>query len=118
MIEKNCTFPCSLCGAPLAIRETKKGKPHLICNSCGVQMFIRYAEGIHRLEQLLAEAQNVDIRKLLSILAKRYKKTCPKCQHGFWIEEKLIRTSSWDGKLIGYECPGCGALVKVEEPKK
>jgi len=31
------------------VRTTKKGKPYLICDVCGLQMFVRYEAGIARL---------------------------------------------------------------------
>ena len=118
MSQRNPTFPCNLCGAPLEVRETKKDKPYLICNSCGVQVFIRYAAGIQRFKNLLAQANGGDVKKLLAILTARYMRTCADCGHQFWIEEKQIKTSGWDGKFKGYGCPKCGALVKAEVPKK
>ena len=42
-------IPCWLCGIPVEIRHSKKDKPFLICNNCGVQTFIRYG----RAEELL-----------------------------------------------------------------
>lgn len=46
-------LPCLLCGKDLEKRLTKKGKPLFVCNPCGVQMFIRRAEGIEKLERLI-----------------------------------------------------------------
>ena len=46
------TFPCFLCQTPLEIKTTKKGKPVLTCMTDGVQAFVRYPEGIRRLEEL------------------------------------------------------------------
>lgn len=43
---------CFLCGHFLPIKLTKKDKPVLICNSCGLQAFIRYPKGIERLDVL------------------------------------------------------------------
>jgi len=43
------TFPCPLCKKERRIRWTKKEKPYLICDRCGVQMFVRYEEGIMKL---------------------------------------------------------------------
>ena len=42
---------CWLCGSPTEIRFSKKDRPYLICEECGVQVFIRY----QRAEDLLAE---------------------------------------------------------------
>lgn len=37
-------IPCWLCGEPIPVKFTKKNKPFLICNNCGVQTFIRYGK--------------------------------------------------------------------------
>ncbi|MFQ5876058.1 MAG: hypothetical protein ACE5JL_19970, partial [Dehalococcoidia bacterium] len=44
-------FPCPLCGSRREVKETKKGKPYLVCDHCGVQLFVRYKEGIVRLRE-------------------------------------------------------------------
>lgn len=50
-------FPCPLCGEGLGIRlDVKHGKPYVICDSCGVQMFVRRKRGIERLEKQVAES--------------------------------------------------------------
>jgi len=36
--------PCWLCGSPVPVKFTKKDKPFLVCNDCGVQTFIRYGK--------------------------------------------------------------------------
>lgn len=41
--------PCWLCGTPTPVKFSKKRKPYLICDSCGVQTFVRYG----RAEDLL-----------------------------------------------------------------
>jgi len=113
-------FPCCICTAPLEVRETKKGKPYVICDPCGLQMFVRNGDGIHKFEVLLAEAKDLDIWTRLTRLEQRYKKQCPECGNEFWIEEKLRRASILDGSLQGYRCPkqGCKGIVKVEGAKK
>ncbi|MBI4455415.1 MAG: hypothetical protein HY644_05895 [Acidobacteria bacterium] len=45
-------IPCFLCGDLLTIKLTKKDKPVITCNSCGVQSFVRYPRGIERLHAL------------------------------------------------------------------
>lgn len=37
---------CWLCEDICPIKITRKQKPYYICNHCGIQMFIRYSEGI------------------------------------------------------------------------
>ena len=113
-------FPCCVCAAPLEVRETKKGKPYVICDSCGMQMFIRNSDGIRRFELLLVDVKDSDIWKRLARLEQRYKKECPECGHEFWVDEKLMKTSIMDGSLQGYRCPtpGCKGIVKTEVKKK
>jgi predicted RNA-binding Zn-ribbon protein involved in translation (DUF1610 family) len=45
-------FPCPICGQPREIRITKKEKPYFVCDSCGVQVFVRGAQGIGILRTL------------------------------------------------------------------
>ena len=45
-------FPCPLCDEALEIGTTKKQKPYMICEPCGLQIFVRYQKGIDRLEEL------------------------------------------------------------------
>ena len=40
---------CPCCGEPMPPRPTQRGKPHYICDPCGVQLFVRRQEGIERL---------------------------------------------------------------------
>lgn len=59
---ENQEIPCPLCETPLNIRLTEKdgegeptlkSKPYIVCQDCGVQMFVRYPKGIHRLSDKL-----------------------------------------------------------------
>ena len=43
---------CVLCQSPLEIRNSKKDKPYVCCDDCGMQMFVRSEKGIKRLERL------------------------------------------------------------------
>jgi len=45
--------PCFLCGNQLEIRNSKREKPYIVCDPCGVQIFIRRKEGINLLKGLL-----------------------------------------------------------------
>ena len=49
------TLPCFLCGEELAIRTDKNSKRYIICNSCGLQAFVRKKDGIKKLEKLASE---------------------------------------------------------------
>lgn len=42
---------CPLCGRPLDVRVSKKGKPYVVCDDCGLQLFVRGANGVARLRE-------------------------------------------------------------------
>lgn len=46
---KNKKFPCPLCEEKLLLKLDKKKKLYVICDVCGVQMFVRYPRGIESL---------------------------------------------------------------------
>src|SRR5271165_5648311 len=39
-MSENPMFPCPVCTGPREVLLTKKDKPYLICNPCGVQVFV------------------------------------------------------------------------------
>jgi len=110
-------FPCCVCGEGRDVRMTKKGKPYIICNPCGVQMFVRVDTGIRLFDALVADADRNDAWKRLAELQQRYQLQCPRCSKKFWLTTELIKTSWVNGKLEGYRCPdsGCGGTAKPEK---
>jgi hypothetical protein len=38
-------------------RTSKNGKPYFVCDSCGVQLFVRRQDGIERLDALMRAAE-------------------------------------------------------------
>jgi DNA-directed RNA polymerase subunit RPC12/RpoP len=54
------TLPCVLCSQELVQRKDKHSKPYFICDSCGVQMFVRGRQGIKNLSQLLTTLREHD----------------------------------------------------------
>jgi hypothetical protein len=110
-------FPCCVCGEPREVRTTKKGKPYLICDPCGVQMFVRVEGGIQRFERLVADAKKSDVWKRLTELQERYRLECPKCKKKFWLMTELVKASWPSGKVEGYRCPDseCGGVAKPEK---
>jgi DNA-directed RNA polymerase subunit RPC12/RpoP len=107
-------FPCPICSDRLDVRESKKGKPYVICDRCGVQMFVRNDAGIRELERLTAAPDQVNAWTRLVDLQKRFQKTCPQCRKKFWITEESIVASWFDGRFTGYRCPdpACEGIVE------
>jgi ssDNA-binding Zn-finger/Zn-ribbon topoisomerase 1 len=113
-------FPCPLCGKGLDVRQTKKKKPYVICDPCGVQLFVRSKAGMRVFEQLVSDAGQSNIWKRLDDLLVRYQRKCPECGNTFWIVPDLLKTSWVDGKFEGYLCPerGCDGVVAWKKEKQ
>lgn len=105
-------FPCPLCLVPLRIRSSKKGKPYVVCDACGVQMFVRAKPGIARLTSLMAQPEAGTVIQRLATVARQQRHTCASCRHAFWLSEAELETNWFNGAFIGYKCPSCGAVVK------
>jgi len=111
-------FPCPVCTQMRDVRETKKRKPYVVCDPCGVQVFVRGPAGIAEFERLIGRIGDGLLTRL-NRMQERYRLSCPKCGSPFWIEPELIKTSAFDGRLKGFRCPqeGCGAIVPWEQAK-
>ena len=55
--------PCFLCDSDLEVRMTKKDKPYVVCEHCGMQIFVRGPEGIELFEQLVEEQHQQRARR-------------------------------------------------------
>jgi transcription elongation factor Elf1 len=110
-------FPCPVCTGPRAVRATKKDKPYLICDPCGVQVFVRGPAGVAEFNRLLNRTSNESLFERIKEMEQRYRVTCPECGCRFWIEPELIKTSVFDGSLKGFRCPqkNCDAMVPWEQ---
>ncbi len=110
-------FPCPVCTSPLEVKTTKKDKPYIICDPCGVQLFVRGPSGIDAFGRLIERANNDDLWSRLREIERRYRLKCPDCGCRFWIEPSLVKTSMFDGSLQGFRCPEkkCGATVAWEK---
>lgn len=110
-------FPCPLCLSPLDVRESKKHRPYICCDGCGVQMFVRNDSGVRKFELLVDENDQRNVWTRLSDLQKKFRKTCPDCGTKFWVNYESISTDWLDGKLVGYRCPepGCKGIVKAQD---
>jgi len=109
-------FPCPVCTEPREVRVTKKDKPYLICDPCGVQLFIRGPAGVDEFNRLLGHINRDGLLTRLQRMELQYRLTCPECGSQFWIEPSLVKTSAFDGSLKGVRCPqkNCGATVPWE----
>ena len=109
-------LPCPLCLSKLDVRESKKQKPYVVCDRCGVQLFVRLPDGIRKFDELIKRGDKLDVWAKLTEMQKRYRKICPSCESEFWVSDKLIATSWLDGEFTGYKCPekNCKGIVKVD----
>jgi transcription elongation factor Elf1 len=72
----NRRFPCPVCAQPREVKLTKKKKPYITCNSCGIQLFVRGEDGIAGLDRLLDRAQVEDLWTRLDEMGRRYYLRC------------------------------------------
>lgn len=112
-------FPCPVCMQAREVRVTKKDKPYLVCDPCGVQIFVRGQAGIEEFHRLLQRTNNESLLTRMQEMERRYRLSCPVCGQEFWAEPKLIKTSVFDGGLKGFHCPkkNCDAIVPWEQPR-
>jgi transcription elongation factor Elf1 len=110
-------FPCPVCTSPRLVKITKKDKPYIVCDPCGVQLFVRGPSGITAFEKLTGRGNQGDVWTRIKEMERRYRLKCPECGYQFWIESQFIETSAWDGSLKGFRCQGknCDAIVKWEK---
>jgi DNA-directed RNA polymerase subunit RPC12/RpoP len=105
-------FPCPVCTDPREVRITKKKKPYITCDHCGIQVFIRGPEGIAAFNGLIDRAENTGLWTRLAEIERRYHLKCVKCGTRFWPQPQHIKTSLFDGSLQGFACPKCGSTVE------
>jgi predicted RNA-binding Zn-ribbon protein involved in translation (DUF1610 family) len=110
-------FPCPVCARPIQVRMTKKDKPYITCDPCGVQVFVRGPAGIAEFQRLIERGNRDGLLERLEGMERRYRLTCPDCGGKFWAEPRLIETSTFNGRLKGFRCPqgDCGAIVPWEQ---
>jgi transcription elongation factor Elf1 len=106
-------FPCPVCTDPREVKHTKKKKPYITCDPCGIQLFVRGPAGIDAFNRLLDRGQVKDLLTRLTEMKRRYYVKCLACGCHFWIEPGLLKTSVFDGSLQGFRCPArnCGEVV-------
>lgn len=117
IVNERRMFPCPVCTSPRHVKMTKKDKPYIVCDPCGVQLFVRGPSGITAFETLVGRGNQGDVWTRIKEMERRYRLKCPECRHQFWIEAPFIETSTWDGSLKGFRCPGknCDAIVPWEK---
>jgi transcription elongation factor Elf1 len=110
-------FPCPVCASPRDVRQSKKNKPYIVCDPCGIQLFIRGPAGIEEFNRLKERVDREDLLARIKEMERRCRLTCPECGCQFWIERRLVKTSGFDGSFKGFRCPqrDCGAIVPWEE---
>ena len=118
MIELNGKemFPCPVCTDPREVRITKKKKPYITCDPCGIQVFVRGPAGIAAFYRLIERANGQDLWTTLAEMKRRYYLKCARCGTRFWVQPELAKTSMFDGSLQGFQCPDkkCGSTVAWE----
>ena len=112
-------FPCPVCAARLDVRTSKKRKPYVVCDPCGVQMFVRSRSGMERFAALVDRGEAGNALDRLAEMERRYRRKCPRCGRAFWITPESLETSWFDGEPTGFKCPekGCSGVVKLEGRK-
>ena len=83
----------------------------MTCDPCGVQVFIRGPAGIEEFKRLIERGNRDGLFERLEEMERRYRLACPECGSEFWIEARLIKTSTFDGSLKGFRCPKCKETV-------
>jgi DNA-directed RNA polymerase subunit RPC12/RpoP len=102
---------------PLEVRLSKRDKPYVTCNTCGVQIFVRGRVGIGEFKKLTDRASVQGAFERMHEAVRRYRVKCQKCGTPFWIEPQLIVTSTFDGSFKGVRCPQekCQTVNQWEE---
>ena len=110
-------FPCPVCAGAREVGITKKNKPYITCDPCGVQVFIRGPAGIREFDRLMERTDRSGLLTRIKEMERRFRRSCPECGCHFWIERRLVKTSSFDGSFKGFRCPrkDCGVIVPWEE---
>jgi hypothetical protein len=119
MLELNGqrVFPCPVCVELREVKMTKKKKPYVTCDPCGIQLFVRGPAGIAAFQRLIDSGNSQGLWAAMKEMEPRYHLKCPKCSSRFWIKPSQAKTSLFDGSLQGFRCPEkrCGATVAWEE---
>ena len=105
-------FPCPICGIATEVRITKKDKPYVTCDPCGVQLFVRGPSGINAFNRLIERAEKDDLWTRLNDMERRYRMKCAECGCRFWAVRELVKTDWVNGGFLGFRCPECEEIVE------
>ena len=74
MLELNGdhAFPCPVCTELREVRLTKKKKPYITCDPCGIQLFVRGPAGISGFQRLVNNGNSKGLWATLKELEPRY----------------------------------------------
>ena len=64
-------FPCPVCTDPREVRITKKEKPYITCDPCGIQLFVRGPAGIEAFNRLVDRGDSHDLWTRLERMERR-----------------------------------------------
>ena len=112
VLDGKKVFACPVCAEPREVRITKKKKPYITCDPCGIQVFIRGPAGIAAFYRLVDRAEQSDLLTRMEDMERRYRLRCEKCGARFWAERGQVKTDMFDGSFRGFACPECGSVVE------
>jgi hypothetical protein len=125
---KRQQFPCPTCGELKRIKFSKKDKPYFICEECGLQTFIRGAEGIRRLYEIagdtelnkilegLSSVQSAGFIQLQNKISRIRSEIQRLAQSEFLFENESAAKLELKSKLESLEHEFHGLLISGEKP--
>ena len=72
-------FPCPVCLGVRDVRLTKKDKPYITCDPCGIQVFVRGPAGIAEFNRLIEQDTRDSLPARIQEMERRYRLTSPEC---------------------------------------
>ena len=111
-------FPCPVCGVPQEVRSSKKDKPYIACNSCGVLVFVRRRDSVREFRKLLEVAVLQGTFKRMRATIRRYRLRC-KARRTELVSSQSCWRSFCDGSLSGVRCSksDCGTVNEGESDR-
>jgi transcription elongation factor Elf1 len=72
-LNGNKMFPCPVCATPLPVKQTKKAKPYVVCDPCGIQLFVRGPQGIAVFDRLVERGMRDGVWSRIAEMEPRYR---------------------------------------------